>query len=188
MSEKSIAKAQLEDVKERIHAEDMRDKTEFDGHRRLIESAIISSNGAADKIGAMAETQGQLVAFIVTQSVREPDRLAKAFKDAHMCPVAALTTFDKEGNPVYPWQASNRDGRDVVHEAWDANGRGMSGDGWGKLKGVLLDNTRLIIICVTVIISALATRTLPSITDIVKAFVPVQTTNVDLDTGTSTKN
>lgn len=73
----SIAKAQLEELKGRYHSKEMIDLSEFDGHRRLIDSAIFSSNGAPDKVGAMAETQGQFVAFAVTQALREPDRLEK---------------------------------------------------------------------------------------------------------------
>ena len=92
MSE-SIAKAQLEELKGRYHSKEMIDLPEFDGHRRLIDSAIFSSNGAPDKIAAIAETQGQQVAFAVTQTIREPDRLEKIITPIVL---AAITEAIKE--------------------------------------------------------------------------------------------
>ncbi|GEM_PF-4583382 len=100
-----FAKIDLEALGERCrNDEHLRDNPDYDGHRRLIESAIVSSNGAPDKLGAMAATQGQLVAFIVTQALREPARMKLAFEAVHVCPVAGLTTTDGEGRKVYPWE------------------------------------------------------------------------------------
>lgn len=99
----SVAKSQLHAVQRRLNADDLRDKVEYDSHRRLVDSALLSSNGATDKLGAMAETQGQLVAFIVQQSQREPARLAEAFAHAHVC------LFRKDEHGVFldpPWDAA----------------------------------------------------------------------------------
>lgn len=96
--ETSPAKAQLEAVLERCNSEDIRDKDRYDAHRRLLRKAIFSTNGAQNKIEAMAETQGELVAFIATQSIREPARLAEAFASVHMCPFRK----DENGNIIDP--------------------------------------------------------------------------------------
>jgi hypothetical protein len=98
----SAVRAQLEDLADRCNASDLRDQEQFDGHRRLIASALHSTNGAVDKISAIAETQGQLAAFIVQQSIREPHRLALAFKEAHSCP---LETDEITGKIINsPWE------------------------------------------------------------------------------------
>lgn len=97
----SAAKAQLKALKARLEDSEHWSKADFDGHRQLVNSAIISSNGAIDKIAAMAETQAQLVAFIVQQSQREPARLAEAFAHAHVC----LFKKGEDGEFVDPpWQ------------------------------------------------------------------------------------
>jgi hypothetical protein len=107
----SIAKAQLESINARLTGQELRDKPEFDGHRSLVDSAIESSNGAVDKVASMAETQGRLVAFIVQQSLREPDRLATAFQKAHICHFQT----DGKGNFIDPpWQPAIEDAIEVA--------------------------------------------------------------------------
>jgi len=170
MAETSIARAQLEGIKKQVEHDDLRNNPLYDGHRRLIDCAIFSTNGAPDKVVAMAETQGELVAFTVTQSLREPDRLTDILTPVI---VSAIRTAIEDHVKTCKGLA-NLDGRAVEHEAWDANGREIKGKGWEKFKGVMLDNARLIIICLTCMVCAIATRKLPSFGEIVKALVPVQ--------------
>ena len=69
MSETSVAKQQLEDMNRRLLEEHHKDAT-WDGAVALVKSAIISSNGAPDKIAAMAETQALMVHYLVQREER----------------------------------------------------------------------------------------------------------------------
>lgn len=96
-----VAKGQLYDLKDRLHGEGFADKPEWDGSRALVLSAIRSSNGSDDKIRDMAETQGQLVHFMVQEKLRTPppitqDQLRQALLEVHdaACPLGEVVTRD----------------------------------------------------------------------------------------------
>jgi len=131
---------------------------------------VININGDPDRTQQMFKR----VLFSVCRNSVQSHKQREEDAEKHQkdCVIASMVTYDEAGKPVMPWTLPNKDGRNVEHEAWDANGRKTAGVGWEKFKGVCLDNARLIIICVTVIVSALATRSLPNIGDVVKAFMP----------------
>jgi len=128
---------------------------------------VTDINGDPDRNQQMSK---RILFSICRNSVQNHKQRAEDVeKHQKDCVIAAAVTYDDAGKPIMPWTSVSKDGRNVEHEAWDANGRETRGRFKEKLRGVVLDNARLIIICVTVIISALATRTLPSLGDIVKA-------------------
>jgi len=158
----SGAKDKLEGIKERIGPNsNLADDPHFDGWRDLVDAAIKSANGAPDKIQAMSETQGLLVAVLAHNAVREPDRMKSYFEAVHetVCPITPLIHTDADGRRRMPWE--NYDSGAVMGKQPHSNFPVM-------LYSILREKASLIIVCVTaIIIAAIAFDRLQKLSDAV---------------------
>lgn len=158
----SGAKDKLEGIKERIGPNsNLADDPHFDGWRDLVDAAITSTNGTPDKIQAMAETQGLLVAVLTQSAVREPERLKEFFIEIHkdVCPITPLIHTDSNGRRRMPWE---------VYESSSIMGKQPPSNFQGMLYSILREKASLIIICATaIIIAAIAFDRLQKLSDAV---------------------
>ena len=158
----SGAKDKLEGIKERIGPNsNLADDPHFDGWRDLVDAAITSTNGTPDKIHAMAETQGLLVAVLTQSAVREPERLKDFFLEVHreVCPITPLIHMDADGRRRMPWE---------TYDSGAVMGKQPASNFPAMLYSILREKASLIIVCLTaIIIAAIAFDRLQKLSDAV---------------------
>ena len=103
--QKTVMLSKIEDMQTRFLSSDLARDPAYAAHRDMLHCIHYSTNGASNKIEALAQSIASIGLVIAQDKLDEPARLRDTFLQAHssVCPVAPLINRNPDGTPNYPW-------------------------------------------------------------------------------------